>query len=593
MSLQGTLKTLGITEVLEFLSDRSATGRLDVTTEMGTASYGFLDGGVAESDYSFIRESGVDAAEATYYVVSELDGTFYFDDDRAPQTQDDVEDVGSVLARTVDIAEKWTDVEESIPSPNHLLIRNNELDGSVTIQPEWWKALEMIGEGSTSLQLASALELGALDASLTALAMTKAGLLIVREVDPLEIELEAEVDSAPQAVADTAPEVAMAPLQEEPPAVVDDVAVAQAHEVPEPLDVADNEGFSGFSFHEAEEAVADYAPTPERQPVLDTPLDNSGPDSPFQPVDMLEMVDVEPPTPQFAEPAPEAIQEPTMSFADPVPAADVPLEAASFEAVPEQQVETPAVDEFAGSSGMDDLSELEYVLEPDGQGGGFPAVTPIQGNVEVPTPAEPLPHVDDDDGWSNGHDAIAEPLQPMAATAPEALPQETPAPSHFDSVEPSPFEVHEPSPFDTIDSSMDSGAFATPGVPVPDTAGALGFVDLPEPPPPAASTLEQSAAPIPDAPVQPMTADAHESVEAPDSATAMAGEVLDDLASMTDELEEHAAASENWELDGTFVPDENAPPPSVDGDPFGDLGELLNDRSDDERGSVLKFLRRD
>ena len=55
--------------------------------------------------------------------------------------------------------------------------------------PNGGKALEMIGEGATSLQLASALELGALDASLTALAMTKAGLLIVSEVDPLDISL--------------------------------------------------------------------------------------------------------------------------------------------------------------------------------------------------------------------------------------------------------------------------------------------------------------------------------------------------------------------------------------------------------------------
>ena len=77
MSLQGTLKTLGITEVLEFLSSRSASGRLDVTTEMGTASYALVEGSVSAAEYSFIRESGVDAAEATYYVVSELDGSFY------------------------------------------------------------------------------------------------------------------------------------------------------------------------------------------------------------------------------------------------------------------------------------------------------------------------------------------------------------------------------------------------------------------------------------------------------------------------------------------------------------------------------------
>ena len=124
MSLQGTLKTLGITEVLEFLSARSVTGRLDVHTEMGTATYVMVNGLVAEGDYSFIRESGSDAAEATYYVVSELDGTFFFDEeDQVPDEDADTvghEDVGSVLSRTAGIAESWHEIEATIPSPNHL-----------------------------------------------------------------------------------------------------------------------------------------------------------------------------------------------------------------------------------------------------------------------------------------------------------------------------------------------------------------------------------------------------------------------------------------------------------------------------------------
>lgn len=566
MSLQGTLKTLGITEVLEFMSDRAASGRLDVTTEMGTASYGFVEGAVVEAEYSFIRESGVDAAEATYYVVSELDGTFYFDDDRLPAVQGEStgESVGSVLARTVDIAEKWTDVEAVIPSPNHLLTRNSELDGSVTIQPEWWKALQMIGDGSTSLQLASALELSALDASLTALAMTNAGLLIVREIDPLDIELEVSehadlhvedapaehpdveshaetdapaVDRAEPVTADTMPVDTM-PRE----TMSDDVVPDEVHERADHV---------GFSFYEAEPAGADeFEPSIE----VSAPDPDSSHESPFQPVDMLEMVDVEPPTPHFDEPDPEPVAATTMSFAAPVVEEVAPV-------VPE------SIDEFAGSSGMDDLSELEYVLEPDGHVGAV-----LSGAAPVVE--------EDDDGWSNGHDSFSEPLQAMTANSPAVQPPPVESPD----------DGQPPSPFDVIDVPAAPSAFATPSVPVPDVPPAMEVVDLPAPPPPAASTIEHPTAPVPESSFSmgtPVTPEVHS------SATEMAGEVLDDLASMTDELESRAAGTENWELDGTFVPDDNPPPPSVEGDPFGDLGDLLNDTSGDERGSVLKFLRRD
>ena len=451
MSLQGTLKTLGITEVLEFLSDRSASGRLDVTTEMGTASYGFDEGSVVEAEYSFIRESGVDAAEATYYVVSELDGTFYFDEDRAPEPQSPGEDVGSVLARTVDIAEKWTDVEDIIPSPNHLLIRNDELDGSVTIQPEWWKALQMIGDGSTSLQLASALELSALDASLTALAMTNAGLLIVRAIDPLDIELEIEVDVA----------IDQAPVQD-PETVVEGFSADG--------DVQELAEHGGFSFHEAEPSGSDQ--TFEGFPEEILPEIDVVPESPFQPVDMLEMVDVEAPSPHLDEPTPEAIPEPTMSFAEPVAPTEVsPLETNVFAAAP---VEAAPVDEFAGASGMDDLSELEYVLEPDGHSGAVysSAATPVANDGPAPEAASTL---DDDDGWSNGHERLSEPLQPMTSMPTAAVDQPQAEPV---------YETPAPSPFDVIDVPAPPTPFATHGVPVPDIPGAMDLADLPAPPPP-------------------------------------------------------------------------------------------------------------
>ena len=80
--------------------------------------------------------------------------------------------------------------------------------------------------------------------------------------------------------------------------------------------------------------------------------------------------------------------------------------------------------------------------------------------------------------------------------------------------------------------------------------------------------------------------------EATAMSTAIAGQVIDDLASLTDQLDA-PHAGENWQLDDTFVPEAEPAPDHIQGDPFGDLGELLTDSSDEERSSLLKFLRRD
>ncbi len=519
MSLQGTLKTLGITEVLEFLSARSVTGRLDVRTEMGTAVYVLANGFVADANYSFIRESGRDAAEATYYVVSELDGTFFFDEDHQnPDGDADTEgheEVSSLLSRTADIAESWHQIETTIPSPNHLLTRNNELDGSVTIQPEWWKALEMIGDGRTSLQLATALELSALDASLTAFAMTQAGLLIVSEIDPLEIDVEMSVGV----------------IDEEPSSAADGIS-----EPPKP-DVA----------------YEDVA---------------------HEPVELLDVVDVAEPLPPMEQFIVPEVEEEAPSLPEAAYVETSLPEAAYVE--PHQPEPAPDVDEYAGASSMDDLSELEYMVEPD----GFEPSAAVQETYEpsAPAPQPPqeaayVPPAVDDDGWSTDHGGSNSPLQPFTAVAPmsEPIVEHVAAGAH--------------SPFDVI--AVPTEAEEAPGaeaIPIPKSASAMAFEDLPAPP--LAEGIFTSAARAPGAEVV-------DAAEAAASSTAMAGEVIEDLASLTEELSA-SHAGENWLLDDTFVPDATPTRAPIEGDPFGDLGDLLTDSSDDdERSSVLKFLRRD
>lgn len=205
MSLQGTLRTLGIAEVLEFLANRGATGRLDISAESGAATYWMMRGEVAEVEFDFEREAGWDAAEATYYALAELEGTFHFDEDQIPEHGLETERVDSVLGRTAVIADGWSDVEVTIPTPDHWLSRSNRLDGSVTIEPAWWSAIEAIGAGRSSRHLASDLDMRALAASSMAADMARSGLIEVGEPRMAEpLDPEPKNDEVAEIASDTA-----------------------------------------------------------------------------------------------------------------------------------------------------------------------------------------------------------------------------------------------------------------------------------------------------------------------------------------------------------------------------------------------------
>lgn len=213
MSLQGTLRTLGITEVLEFLADRNATGRLSIEADSGAATYMMSDGEVLSAQYAFDHEAGADAAEATYYALAELDGTFLFTEEDVEVEDDSTESIPDLLGRTADAAEAWSTVEDVIPTRDHELTRRTTFTDSVTVEPEWWTAIDAIGSGSSSRVLTDALGMRALAASLMAADMTRAGILVVGEpassiakvveIDtPVEPEITAEAGAEPFAMAD-------------------------------------------------------------------------------------------------------------------------------------------------------------------------------------------------------------------------------------------------------------------------------------------------------------------------------------------------------------------------------------------------------
>ena len=205
------------------------------------------------------------------------------------------------------------------------------------------------------------------------------------------------------------------------------------------------------------------------------------------------------------------------------------------------------------------------------------ADAPVLGfSKHLETDPAPAGGLDDDDGWSTSHyQAFDEPVQASVPTteAQPVQPVADPAPMTFDA----PVADAAPMAFDT---------------PVADESSLYGL-DAP------------FADPVP---------------ESATDSSAVAGEVMNDLAYLNSDLDSQLP-EENWQMDSA-IPDVGAPampepiqpsapaqaspvpepqaqmpapvPTLGDADPFGSLSDLVVDEEPEEdRGSVLKFLRRD
>lgn len=529
MSLQGTLSTLGITEVLEFLASRSSNGQLDITTTSGTASYLLVNGTIGIAEYEFVRGSGENPAEATYYVLAEMDGEFFFDDHPVEGAEEGV-DVPTLLGDTAEIAERWLAVEEGIPTTSHVLSRNSELDASVTIKPEWWKVLEVLGQGKSSAELSSLLDLSILDTSTQALDMVDAGLLTVG-------------DPAAEAAADPVVE------EIEPEAAPEEMAVTE-HVAPE-----------------AVEPVAEASPAETAAPVTEPAAAEAVEEAPAT------AEQAEPSVPTFSNPMP-GDSEPVMATEEAIAQAPAPPIMGTPEPVAEA---APAAAEQA------------------------PADSGVVLGFSKHLDDEPAT---DDDGWSTNAfyqdpSLATAPVEEAAPAVVEAAPmaiEETPAPMAFEET-PAPMAFEEtpaPMSFDEtpapmgFDSSFPEPA-AEPAAAAPDQFDS--------------SSLYGLDAPFSEAPAA--------------ESDAMASEVMEDLAFLNDDLDSQMP-EQNWQMDPTpepmpaaapqvsapaqASPAQASPIPAAsttglgDADPFGSLSDLVVDdepEGDEDRGSVLKFLRRD
>ena len=150
MSLEGSLETVALPEVLQLLSDTSKSGELLVRGDRGEGRLWFGQGRL--TGFSVGRAD--QAADALFDMLRTGEGRFAFEADAPrPEGAHEVgEDTGLEVAPVLEVAQarlaEWTDIVSVVPSLDHQVrLAESVPEGGVTLQTGQWGLVVAIGEG--------------------------------------------------------------------------------------------------------------------------------------------------------------------------------------------------------------------------------------------------------------------------------------------------------------------------------------------------------------------------------------------------------------------------------------------------------------
>jgi hypothetical protein len=236
VSLQGSLDTFALPDVLVLLASTKKTGELAVS---GVRSAGeisvegrlwFADGALAGHEVG----RAPDAATALFELLRLDEGAFAFDAGSVPDGANGT-DIEPVLARAQSYLVEWRDIERAVPSLRAGLVLNEDVPAeSVELRADQWRLVAMIGGGCDVNTVIDRLGAGELAGCRAVKDLVEAGLVAI--TDP------------PLAAAPTVPA--------EPELDLPDLIVR----APEPSGpaVVDDDGDAAESGEESPRTIADY-----------------------------------------------------------------------------------------------------------------------------------------------------------------------------------------------------------------------------------------------------------------------------------------------------------------------------------------------
>ena len=197
MSLEGSLETIALPEVLQLLSDTSKSGELLVSGDRGDGRLWFDDGRLSGFDVQRCAE----ASDALFELLRAGSGRFSFDAGTAlPDTAHSVggdggEDVRPILEVAQAHLEEWSGIVEVVPSLDHRVALSPEAPSEkVELSAAQWSLSVVIGEGRSVGEVLDRAVLSEFEGCRSLKTLVETGLVSVSEPEAASEVVEPELE---------------------------------------------------------------------------------------------------------------------------------------------------------------------------------------------------------------------------------------------------------------------------------------------------------------------------------------------------------------------------------------------------------------
>jgi hypothetical protein len=178
VSLQGTLDTFSLPDVLRFLAASAKTGRLVLSGTRGGGDVWLDDGAVVAAE----TERATSPVDAVFDLLRDDSGSFTFDADLTRSDADDPMLVDDLLIQAEARLAEWREIEAVVPSLDVAVRLSDHLPGgAVRIESSQWRAIVAVAENGTVTAVGDQLDLGEFDACRTVKELAERGLVLVGE----------------------------------------------------------------------------------------------------------------------------------------------------------------------------------------------------------------------------------------------------------------------------------------------------------------------------------------------------------------------------------------------------------------------------
>ncbi|MBI2709953.1 MAG: DUF4388 domain-containing protein [Actinobacteria bacterium] len=186
MSLQGSLDTFALADVLRLLASTAKSGRLDVVGSRSAGQLWLVDGRLVAGE----AELNQDLPDVVFELLRSDEGDFEF---RAGEVHDEPgeqQDVDDVISAAEQLLGTWREIEAVVPHLGCRVEITAELPvDEVTIDRSRWGHLVAIGEGRSVGELGSRLGLGEFKVSQLVKELVDEGLVEVADASGGEPEV--------------------------------------------------------------------------------------------------------------------------------------------------------------------------------------------------------------------------------------------------------------------------------------------------------------------------------------------------------------------------------------------------------------------